>query len=241
MPYPYIVLFRIGPFSIFTFGIFMLIAFLLAIWFVLRRAKGKIEEDHIYNISIISLIAGIIGSRIAYILFNLQEFSSFYDYIAIWQGGMSFFGGFFLSLVGIWFYVKRKHLGFGEIADIFAPSLALGIAITRIGGFLAGANPGTATELPWAIAGTHPTALYHAAANFIIFFVLLRIEKSQLKEKFNAGYLFAAFLLFFSLERFVDDFFRDYTSQATILAARIVPLLLIAVAIFVFTKLRKKS
>lgn len=246
MSYPYPVLFRIGNISIFTFGVFMLVAFLLALWVALRR-RGSLDEEHIYNLTIISLVAGMIGARIAYILFNLNEFASFYDYVAIWQGGMSFFGGFFLALIATYFYAKKKGLSYAQITDIFAPSLALGIAITRVGGFLSGANPGLPTELPWAIFDpatgtlTHPTALYHAIANFAIFFALLWLAKSQLREKFENGYLFAVFILLFGLERFINDFFRAYNSLATIVAARAVPLALIVLAGLFLLRLRKKA
>ncbi len=218
----------------------MIIAFLLALWVALKR-KGEIEEDHIYNVSIISIIAGIIGARIAFIIFNPQYFQTFYDFIAIWQGGMSFFGGFFLALIAIYFYTKKKKLSYTEILDIFAPGFALGIAITRIGGFISGANPGLPTELPWAVFGAHPAALYHAFANFLIFFILIWAGKSKFKEKFAPSYLFITFLLFYGIERFINDFFRLYDSTATIIAARAVPILLILFSLILLKKLRKKN
>ncbi|HIH51420.1 MAG TPA: prolipoprotein diacylglyceryl transferase [Nanoarchaeota archaeon] len=239
MPYPYMTLLKIGPLTLFTFGFFMLVGFLLALHVALRRAKGRIAEDHIYNVAIISLLAGLVGSRIAFILFNSSLFTSFWEYFAIWEGGMSFFGGFILALLSIFVYTKKKRISFPQVLDIFAPGLALAIAITRIGGFLAGANPGLETNVAWAFQGTHPVAIYHSLANFIVFFVLIKIDKSKLGEKFRAGYLFAFFMLLFGLERFVNDFFRAYDTQATILAARIAPLVLAALALFLLTKLRK--
>ncbi len=240
MPYPYTTLLKIGPISVFTFGFFMLLGFLLALFVILKRAKARVQEDHVYNVAIISLLTSLIGSRIAFIIFNPQLFTSFWSYFAIWEGGMSFFGGFLLALLSVFVYVRSKKLNFAQILDILAPGIALSIAITRIGGFLAGANPGLPTELPWAFQGTHPVALYHSLANFVIFFVLLKIDKSKLKEKFREGYLFAFFMLLFGVERFVNDFFRAYDSSATILAARIAPLVLIVLAIFLLMRLKKK-
>ena len=239
MPYPYMTLLKIGPLTLFTFGFFMLIGFLLALHVALKRAKGRIGEDHIYNVAIISLLAGLVGSRIAFILFNSGMFASFWEYFAIWEGGMSFFGGFILALLSIFVYTRRKKISFAEILDVFAPGLALTIAITRIGGFLAGANPGLETNVAWAFQGTHPVALYHSLANFIIFFALIKID-NKMKEKFKAGYLFAFFMLLFGIERFIDDFFRAYDSPATILAARIAPLVLVALAILLLVRMRKR-
>ena len=153
---------------------------------------------------------------------------------------MSFFGGFILALFSTFVYVRKKKISFAEMIDIFAPGLALTIAITRIGGFLAGANPGIQTQMPWAFQGTHPVALYHSLANFIIFFALIKIGKSKLKEKFSAGYLFVFFMLLFGVERFINDFFRAYDSPATILAARIAPLVLIVLAILFLARMKKK-
>lgn len=240
MPYPYMTLLKIGPLTLFTFGFFMLVGFLLALHVALKRARGKIGEDHTYNVAIISLLAGLVGSRAAFILFNPQYFNTFIDYFAIWEGGMSFFGGFILALLSVFVYARKKKISFAEVLDIFAPGLALVIAVTRIGGFLAGANPGLPTQAAWAFQGAHPVALYHSLANFIIFFVLLRIDKSKLKEKFSAGYLFAFFMLLFGVERFINDFFRAYDSSATILAARIAPLVLVGLSLLMLARLKKK-
>lgn len=245
MPYPYPVLFTIGPFSVFTYGLFMFVAFVLALWLALHRRKD-VGEEHIYNISIISIIAGIVGARIAFFIFAPQHLQSFYDFIAIWQGGMSWFGGFFLALIAVFFYVRKKKLSYAKILDVFAPCLPLAIAITRIGAFISGANPGLPTEVPWAIMYngimTHPAALYHAFANFLIFFALIFVaKKTKLPGKFASGYLFLIFTLLFGVERFINDFFRAYDSSATILAARIVPLLLIAVSLILLVRIRRRG
>ncbi|MBU2496505.1 MAG: prolipoprotein diacylglyceryl transferase [Nanoarchaeota archaeon] len=230
MPYPYPVLFKIGSLNVYTFGFFMLIGFILALWLALRR-KGKVHEEHIYNVAIISLLAGIIGSRIAFFILSPQYLHSFFDFIAIWQGGMSFFGGFVFALVLVYWYARKNKLDYWNILDIFAPSLALAIALTRIGAFIAGVNPGLPSELPWAIIlngiPTHPAALYHALANFAIFFILIFASK-KLRKHFLPGYLFIFFMLLFGVERFVNDFFRAYDALISIMLARTIwPLLII--------------
>ncbi|OYT41712.1 hypothetical protein B6U80_00810 [Candidatus Pacearchaeota archaeon ex4484_26] len=244
MPYPYPILFKIGPLNVYTFGFFMLIASLIALWLALRR-RGKVAEEHIYNLAIISLVAGVIGARISFFVLAPQYLHSFFDFIAIWQGGMGFFGGFVLALILDYIYIKMKHLNFWQIADIFAPSIALAIAITRIGGFIAGVNPGLPTNLPWAILynglPTHPAALYHAFANFTIFLILI-FSKKKLKERFLPGYLFLFFVLLYGVERFALDFFRAYDALITILAARTVwPLLVVVSAYLLWLRKRKKK
>lgn len=244
MAYPYPILFKIGPFRVFTFGLFMFISFLISLFIALKR-RGNIDEEHIYNIAIISLITGIIGARISFFVLAPQYLTSFFDFIAIWQGGMGFLGGFILALISSFLYIRWKKLDFWKLADIFAPPLALGIAITRIGGFIAGVNPGLPTQMPWGVMYngilTHPAAIYHALANFVIFFFLLSFEK-KIKEKFYTGSIFMSFLLLYSTERFFLDFFRAYDSFVTILAARIVwPAMMIASALILLNSFRSST
>ena len=250
MPYPYPVLFEFGRIKIFTYGFFFFLAFLAFLFLSLKRRKywaQDIDEEHIYNLAIISIIAGIIGARIAYILTNISEFKSFYDIIALWHGGLSFFGGLLLATIADFIYIKIKKLDFWKIADILAVPLALGISIGRVGAFLSGANPGLPTTLPWGIefqnVKTHPTALYHAVTDFLTFTILLAVEKKEkIKEKFKEGFIFLLFLAFYGISRFAVDFFRDYgTNLSLILLSRIVPLLLTAIAlILIFRRKRKR-
>ncbi len=239
---PYPVLFKIWNLNVYTFGFFMLIGFLLALWIALKR-KGNLSEEHVYNVAIISLIAGVIGSRIAFFVLTQQYLHSWYDFIAVWQGGMSFFGGFVLALLLVYWYARKYKLDYWNILDVFAPSLALAIAITRIGAFIAGVNPGLITNLPWAVilngVSTHPAALYHAFANFAIFFILIFAGK-KLRKHFLPGYLFLSFMLLFGVERFINDFFRAYDALISIILARTIwPLLVVLSAVLLWFRKKK--
>ncbi|MEK6852386.1 MAG: prolipoprotein diacylglyceryl transferase [Nanoarchaeota archaeon] len=243
MPYPYEVLFSIGKLNVFTYGVFVLIAFFVSLWISLRRRK-EISVDDVYNLNIILLVAAIIGARIAYILTNLQYYRTFYDVVALWQGGLSFYGGFALALISSYTYIRIKKLDFWKVADTFAPAFALAMAIGRFGAFLSGVNPGTVTEVPWAIfhegSLRHPTALYNSLANLVIFFIILGLEKSDKKKlrirKEGFYFLLVAFLM--GLERFALDFFRAYESSFLVLLSRIMPLLIIFVALILIFRRR---
>lgn len=124
-----------------------------------------------------------------------------------WEGGFAFFGGLVLSLIVGLIYTRYRKINFLEWADFFTPVASLGHALGRLGCFLSGCCFGSQCSLPWAYDGKHPTALYLAVGEFIIFLLLLLIEKKQL-SKFSGG-LFVKWLLLHSLLRFNVEYFRD--------------------------------
>lgn len=226
-------MFSIGKIKIFTYGLFLFAGFLTSLWLALKR-RNQTEEQHIYNISLIALITGLMGARLAYIILNPENFNTLLDYIAVWHGGLTFLGGLIFAILATGMYIKRQNLNFWKIADIFSVPLLLGIAITRIGGFLAGVNPGLQTELPWAVQGTHPAALYYVLANFIILFILLRVEGKRF-----SGYTSLLALALYGFSRFFLDFFRTF-SGTVLIASRVAPLLLVLFAV-IMIRIRKAN
>jgi phosphatidylglycerol:prolipoprotein diacylglycerol transferase len=180
------VLFKIGKWPIYTYGLFIAIGTIVAILFVGREAK-KLGQDHeqIMDLCIYLLIAAIVGSRLFYIFSNPKLFlSDPLEIFRIWNGGLVFYGGFVIALVTAILYLKRKKLSLFLTADIMAPPLALGHFFGRLGCLFAGCCYGKATDLPWAITFTnteslaplgvplHPTQLYAAINNLLIFVFL---------------------------------------------------------------------
>jgi phosphatidylglycerol:prolipoprotein diacylglycerol transferase len=138
------------------------------------------------------------------------------DAVKFWRGGLVFYGGLiFAFLTGLW-YVRRHRLDFRQLADLIAPSIALGQAMGRLGCFAAGCCYGAPSTAPWACTFTskdslaplgvplHPTQIYESAATFGIFIALLIMRKS----KRFAGQLFWYYLLFYSVARFIIEFYR---------------------------------
>ena len=136
------------------------------------------------------------------------------DIFKIWKGGLVFYGGVIFAIpVAVW-YAKKKGLDIWSIADIFAPSLAIGHAIGRLGCFSAGCCYGKhADDLPWAVTflnpeslarigiPLHPTQLYESAGEFINFLILITLRKRQAFK----GQLFWAYLLIYSVIRFTVE------------------------------------
>jgi len=209
LPYYSFISWKLGPLTIYSYGLFVAIAFLAGIFLAVKGAKKRnISTEQIYDLIFYIIIASISGARIAYVIEYWHNFDSFIDIFKIWEGGLSFIGGLIGALIAVFAYVKLKKLNFWKTADIFAPALALGHAIGRIGCYLTGLHIGKLTTVPWAVMVNnelrHQTALYDIIAESANFLILWKLRT---KKAFD-GFLFLLYLMMYSTERFVIDFFR---------------------------------
>jgi len=209
IPYKIFHAVQLGPITIQPWGIMVALGFLAAVYIAVKEAKRKKEDvNKIYDLVFYIILSGIIGARIAYLIEYWEEISSFIDVFKIWEGGLSFIGGLIGALIAVFAYVKLKKLDFWKTADIFAPALALGHAIGRIGCYLTGLHIGKLTTVPWAVMVNnelrHQTALYDIIAESANFLILWKLRT---KKAFD-GFLFLLYLMMYSTERFVIDFFR---------------------------------
>jgi phosphatidylglycerol:prolipoprotein diacylglycerol transferase len=221
-------LFKIGSFSVQTWGTMVAIGILIAMTFIFIEANKRKLSEKIESMLAFMLVFGIIFGRLAYILINPSEFSGILQYFEIWNGGIISWGviiGIFLGLILSKLIAKISFDDFYSSIDLMAPYLALASAIGRIGCLLRGCCFGIQSNLPWAVmypgysVSVHPTQIYHAIADFIIFLLLLKLynkkkkiqeKKTQSKYKFFSiqGSIFFMFLMFYSAERFFIDFLR---------------------------------
>jgi phosphatidylglycerol:prolipoprotein diacylglycerol transferase len=139
--------------SIKSYGLMMVIGFLAAVTLA-RWRSGKLGEnpEHITNFALWALILGVIGARVFYVIHHWSLFSD--DPLSafkVWNGGLEFLGGFILAVLVLIVYFKIKKRSVFRFMDILAPSLALGLAVGRLGCFLNGCCFGAQCELPWAI------------------------------------------------------------------------------------------
>ncbi len=136
------------------------LSFFLGVYYVKKMAeRDKQPFEPLLNVAYILIIGGILGARISYVFLHLDEFAgritaTFNPFGAGEFGisGLNLYGGVILAILGAWAYCHFKKLKILEVFDIFAPTLALGIGITRIGCFLNGCCFGTPTDMPWGIS-----------------------------------------------------------------------------------------
>ena len=223
----YPVLIRIGPITIHTYGFLIAMAFILGLWLALRQAAREgISKEKITDIGFYALFSGIIGSRIFFIATEWEHFSSHpIDMLKVWEGGLVFYGGVIFAIpVAVW-YARKQGMLLWQTADIWAPSIAVGHAIGRLGCFCAGCCYGLPTDLPWgvtfnnpetlAIRGVplHPTQLYESAAELLNFVILLAIRR---RKAFH-GQLFWVYVLNYAVIRALIELFRGDSERGFIL------------------------
>lgn len=237
------VLLDLGFLKIYSWGFMVAIAFIVATILSAKEAKRKkIDHEKIYTLLIYIIIGAIIGSRIGYLLFDLNNIANFLDIFKFWGGGLSFHGGFVGGILSGFFYVKKNRLNFWEIADVIAPSIPLAQAIGRIGCFLRGCCYGIETALPWGInylgETRHPTQIYSSIALFLIFIFL---SKQKYKKNFN-GALFLTYIIIYSVFRFFIEFIRvEPRVLFGLTGAQIVSIVFFVIAIFIFLRFKKKN
>lgn len=213
------VLIKIGPLTIHTYGLLIAIGFLVALTLAAREAKRKdLPSESIIDVGFYALLSGIIGARLFFIVTNWQHYSEHpADMVKIWEGGLVFYGGVLFALPTVIWSAKKKGLPLLQTADIWAPSLAIGHAIGRLGCFCAGCCYGKPAEgLPWAVTFTnpdslaiigtplHPTQLYESAAELLNFLILITLRRHQTFK----GQLFLMYILNYSIIRSVVEIFR---------------------------------
>ena len=219
-------LLKIHSFEIHSYGLMLAIAFLVAIQIFLARGKRRgISEDALHTISLVILILAIVGGRGLFVLTHWSEYAGDpLGILRLWEGGLMLYGGYILAIAGTVLYVRRAKLSVWRVADAVAPAMVLGIGIGRIGCFLNGCCFGLPTHAPWAVtfpAGSystyvfpgsaiHPSQLYLAGAGFLLFGVLLLLDR---KPHFD-GYLFWTAVALDAILRFGIDFTRYYDSTS---------------------------
>lgn len=212
------ILFKFGKITIYTYGFFVALAFLVAIFVAKYEARRLGESDEkIMDLAFWVLIAAIIGSRFFYVITTPQIFiADPLEIFRLWNGGLVFYGGFIAALITSIVYLKKNHMPLWQTADIFAPALAIGHCIGRIGCLAAGCCYGKACDLPWAVTfehahslapvgiPLHPTQLYAVLSNLLIFIFLMAFRRHK---KF-AGQLFLLYVMIYGIARSLVEVLR---------------------------------
>ncbi|PIN75070.1 prolipoprotein diacylglyceryl transferase [Candidatus Woesearchaeota archaeon CG10_big_fil_rev_8_21_14_0_10_37_12] len=209
-------LLNIGPLEIRWYGLMYVLAFLVTYYYVrsvIRKGKLNLTEKNLDDLLGLMVLALIVGARLFYAIFYnpgyfvAQPWKIFF----VWEGGLSFHGGLTGIILVTWWYAHKKNLKLLQLADVFCVPLALGNAFGRIGNFVNGELYGVVTDLPWGVvfpgvSGVrHPTQIYEALYNIIIFVVLF-LMRNKVR---SYGCLFGWYLVLYGLFRFSVEFVKD--------------------------------
>jgi phosphatidylglycerol---prolipoprotein diacylglyceryl transferase len=217
-------LISIGRFFVPTYGTLVALGFLLALWITVRLARrAKLPAEPVANLAIYCALAGLAGAKLFMILFNFKEYwdgtRSLLSLDTLQAAGV-FQGGFLLALLTAIVYMRRHHLPVFATCDVFAPGIAAGQAIGRLGCFAAGCCWGNVCNRPWAVTFTnpeaqeltgvplgvplHPAQIYESVADALIFLALYKM----IARPHPSGAILGWYLTLYSSARFVIEFFR---------------------------------
>lgn len=202
-----------------SYGFLLAIGFLAALKLAaVRGKKVGVEANLMMDLGLYILVSGLLGAKLMLLVVDWEHYQ--HAPTSLLRSGGVFYGGLIAAIAtSLWFF--RKHrLHSWQMADVLAPSIALGHAIGRLGCFSAGCCYGSQADVPWAVTFTnpyareivgvpldvplHPTQLYEAATELAIFAVLLGLSR---RKRFH-GQVFWSYVALYSAARFVIEFYR---------------------------------
>lgn len=216
-------LFSIGPFTVYSYGALLALAFVLGLGLATRRARRRgLEPSRILDLGILVIVAAILGAKLLLLVVDLPTIlRQPAEALSLVRAGGVYYGGLVAAVgAGLW-YLRRQAMPVWTTCDVFAPGIALGHVVGRLGCLMAGCCFGRPTSLPWAVTfhdafaasyvGTpldvalHPTQLYEAGAEGLILAVLLLTER---RGRPYPGRTFWLYLALYAVSRFAIEFFR---------------------------------
>ncbi len=211
---------QLGPVAVHWYGLMYLVAFvqviLLGRWCIAHRPWNGWNVKMLDDVLFYGVLGVILGGRLGYILFYkpAEYLAHPLDVLKVWEGGMSFHGGFLGVLVAMMLFAHRHQLRWLAVTDFIAPLVPLGLAAGRLGNFINGELWGRATHLPWGMVfpqagdgiARHPSQLYQVAGEGLLLFLILWLYSSKPRP---LGAISGVFLIGYGSFRFLAEFARE--------------------------------
>ncbi len=233
------VAFQIFGFTVYWYGVLAAVGFLSGYWTAMRRApRAGVSPEAVSSLIPWIMLGAALGARLLYVISYSKEFADepWYEMILPRRGGFVFYGGLIGSAITTLIFCQVRKIPLWSMADVMAPSIALGHVFGRFGCLMTGCCYGSPTNVPWAIhfplehwthgIGVHPTQIYEAGLNLVLFLVLSAIFQ---RRRFT-GQVFACYLIGYAFVRsFVELFRGDYDTSLHFVGGLLTPGQLVSV------------
>ena len=245
-------LFRIGVVEIRYYGLVYVLAFAVLYFYfrwLIKNRKIRLTMDNVYDLVFYNLVGVLVGSRLFHCLVWEPTYylSNPLKILYFWEGGMAYHGGLLGVMLGTYLFWRKedikKKISFAKLADYLSIPAVFALALGRIANFVNGELPGTVTDVNWCVnfphyeGCRHPQQLYAAVKRFIIFGLLIFIDRKKNKD----GFIFWIMVTLFGLGRLLIDFVRDDPRWLGLTTGQHMSLIMFVVGIIVLFRYYKKD
>lgn len=251
------ILFDFGIIQIKWYSFLIMIGIIIAYFLVTREAKKKgFEKEKVIDILFYTILIGMLGARIYYVLFNLEYYGTNpLEIFKVWNGGLAIHGGIITAFIFLYFYSKKKNYNLFLLVDMMVPGLMIAQAIGRWGNFFNQEAFGRAVSkiflqglhLPkFIIEGMYinglyrePTFLYESLWNIIGFILILIIRKNK---KIKTGMITGFYFIWYGIGRCIIESSRaDSLMLGSLKIAQLVSILgiILGIAIIIISNKKK--
>ncbi|MEX2131686.1 MAG: prolipoprotein diacylglyceryl transferase [Pseudohongiellaceae bacterium] len=218
---------QIGPLAIHWYGIMYIVAFGGAWLLATYRARshpGNWTAEQISDLVFYGALGAVVGGRLGSVLFyNFNQFLADPLWLLrVWEGGMSFHGGFLGVMAAFYWYGRKLQRHYFDVLDFIAPMAPFGLGVGRIGNFIGGELWGRPTTVPWGMVfphvdnlPRHPSQLYQAGLEGVILFSIMWWFSSRPRPRYAVSGLFG---VGYGCFRFFVEFFREPDSDIGFIA-----------------------
>ena len=210
---------QLGPLAIHWYGLMYLAGFMTFLWLGRKRIavlnNPQIDLKLLDDLLFYGVLGVILGGRLGYVFFYKAAYYLGHplEILAVWQGGMSFHGGFLGVLVAMALLARKHKLRWLQVTDFIAPLVPPGLAFGRIGNYINGELWGRPSDVPWAMIfprvdnlPRHPSQLYEFALEGLLLFALLWLYARKVRPTASVSGLF---LIGYGSFRFIAEFTRE--------------------------------
>lgn len=233
LPFPDIdpVIVQIGPLAVHWYGLGYVVGILFAWWYgkrllanpaLWRGGQAPLKPDDLDDFIIWAAAGIVLGGRIGYILFyDLARYiENPLAILAIWEGGMSFHGGFLGTTIAMILFARSRGASAWSLFDVVAAGVPVGLGLVRVANFINSELWGRTTDVAWAFVfpnggpePRHPSQLYEAALEGLVLLIVLRLLTHRFLELKSPGFVAGAFVAGYGLSRILVEFYREPDAQ----------------------------